>query len=144
MSEPKELKSINNKDVYGSPNKKDIGTTAYRVMGYATGYFIYETKYGENTGIKGDFVAVNNKGERFSSHCAFLPNSLTNDIVKRLDQGEIDVAFTADIATVESDKSPSGYAWIAQEPQTEERRSRMAEMLEQAEKDNPAMLENSA
>lgn len=125
------LKSINVNSVF---DKKvvlqNLDKVLYTVSGYAYSQFIVSTKYGENLGFKGDFVAVNKlTGEVFESDACFLPKSLAHDIAARLEKSENqEVRFTADIKATASDKNDRGYAWIADAPRTEEMISRREQM----------------
>lgn len=138
----KAVKSITTNSVYGKPTKEDIGKTLMHVAGIVDSYFTKEGKYGENTGLKGDFVSVNAiTGEKFASSCAFLPSQITDNIVDQLKEGVIEIEFTASIVLVESDKNDKGYAYVAEAPKTEERKAKAAHLVEVA-KSFPLAIED--
>jgi len=140
-----EIKSITTKSVYGKADKSDIGKEIMKVYGYAANFFIHETKYGENKGLKGYFVAINPQtGEVFESRAAFLPDNVTDSILTRLKEGETEVEFTCTIEVAESDKNDRGIAYIAEEPLTEQRKSMIAKMREYAEEEVSGLITHNS
>jgi len=126
MTTVKQLKSINYNDVL---NKKELkanladnfGKPLIYIEGIAYGTIHHMSKYGENIGFKGKFLALNHMtGETFESNACFLPKSLTADLQSILERtGE--VKLQADIQIMPSDKNTDGFAWIAEQPKTEAR-----------------------
>jgi len=146
LNEPKELKSLSLNDVVTKPQIKDnINKPLVNIHGFISSYFTHTTKFGENTGFKGDFVAISCLDNSvYISSAAFLPNGLTEQILKQLSQGLLEVEFKATIKAISSDKSPYGYAIIADEPETEQRQNRRAALMQRALADAPLLLEKAA
>lgn len=132
----KNVKSINVNELVDKKTVKDmLGVPLARVKGIAVTQFSHLTRYGENIGFKGAFVAVNLlTGEILESNCAFLPKGITQELSRQLDASEIrEVEFSCDIMAIASDKNSSGYAWVAEAPQTKEHLSRFEELKKEAE-----------
>lgn len=128
MEKLNQLKSINYNDVLDKKEiKKDLEAHFNKPLIYIEGLaystITHMTKYGENTGFKGKFMAMNHiTGEVFEAKAAFLPKNLTEDLVRILDKnGEVKVQATIQI--MPSDKNSDGFAWVAEEPQTEARQN---------------------
>jgi hypothetical protein len=134
-----EVKSIHTA-TFGKPNKSNLPATLFHIWGFATSTFKTHSKFGEQTGLKGDFYAVSPTGEKVFSEAAFLPSSLMDQIVERLNVGETEIEFKATVRAVPSDKNPSGYAFTVDEPMTEERQSRRAMLAATVEKQSVALL----
>jgi len=117
------VKSINVKSVFGKVSKANIGEVLFNVAGHADELLTIETKYGENVGLKGDFVAVNAQtGEVFESNAAFLPSNLTDSIVAKIKESpNTSIEFKASVELAESDKNDKGYTNIAEAPLTHKR-----------------------
>lgn len=140
----KTIKSITTKTVFGKPTKDDIGKTLMYVTGIVDASFVHNSTYGENVGLKGDFVAVNAQtGEKFASKAAFLPAQVTEQVIQQLEQGVIEIEFKTAIALMETDKNTAGYTYVAEAPQTEERKAKAAHLLEVAG-DFPLAIENKS
>lgn len=141
-----QIKSITVNSVLGKETKKKVAELLNKplitIYGFAYTTFVNESKYGENTGFKGDFVAVNLiTGEVFESNAAFLPKNLTQQIEAMMTKAQgLEVEFKAQIMAVPSEVSPNGYAWIADAPTTEERKNRAVAMLEKIKKDTAGLL----
>lgn len=129
----KHIKSITVKSVFGTPKKENIGETLMYVTGIVDSKFTHTTQYGENVGLKGDFIGINAKtGEKFSSSAAFLPAQITEQILDQLNQGVIEIEFKTAVNLVESDKNAQGYTYVAEAPQTEARKAKAALLLDNA------------
>lgn len=129
------VKSININTTFDKKTvKENMNKPLVRVQGVAYGTIEATTKFGTNTGFKGDFVAVNLlTGECFESDAAFLPKGLTQDIEKRLNASEThEVEFNAVLVAIDSDKNDKGYAWVAEHPKTEAMLSRRERMKQEA------------
>ena len=127
-----EIKSININTVFDKKEiKNNLNKPLIQVEGFAMDYFMNHTKFGENVGFKGDFVAVNLlTGEVFESSAIFLPKQFTETLQAKLEatQGG-EVQFSGVIKATESEKSPLGYAWILDMPETEARVNRRKQLL---------------
>ncbi len=142
--ETKQVKSINS-GIAGKASKADIGSVLYTVTGVATGWGTFNSKFGAQKFLKGDFLAVLAKGPDAGkvviSNAAFLPGEVVNMAIERLNGGQHEVDLTVGVGVAESDKNSSGIAYIAVEPMTKERKSRQAELLARANKLATATLE---
>ena len=138
----KTIKSITSKSVFGTPKKDDIGNVAFYVTGIVDATFVHNTLYGENVGLKGDFVAINaNTGEQFKSEAAFLPGQITEQIKDQVQHGVVDIEFSCSVKLMATDKNASGYTWVVDAPKTEERKAK-AELLLANISDFPLAIEN--
>lgn len=139
----KQTKSINvNELVDKKTVKENLNKPLANIYGVATTSFSHTTKYGENTGFKGDFFGVNLiTGEVLESSAAFLPKQITEQIIKQLETNQGgEVHFSCTLKALESDKSPSGYAWIADEIDSEACANRRAALLKIALADMPKQI----
>jgi len=85
-----------------------------RVAGIARGMEIGQTNYGEFIKFKGNFAAINSKGEEFRSPFAILPEpaaGLTREMVENAEGNPVEFAF--DIIAV-PDASDRGYKFQCQ------------------------------
>lgn len=137
------LKSINIRDVFGEVSRENIGQTLFVIRGVATEVFTHLNKFGENVGLKGDFVAIHGvTGEVFTANAAFLPNGITKQVVKKLENGDYEVEFSAEIQCVSSDKNSKGIAYIAEEPRTEQRLKRQQDLMQWASQNAQKLIAN--
>lgn len=131
------VKSINVNTVF---NKKEVlnhmNKPLFHVKGWAMAVIGVNTKYGEQIGFRGDFLAINQlTGEVFTSEAAFLPKSETRSIEKLLSNPENhEVEIDMVIQATETDKNDKGYAWIAVMPKTEAQQNRFEKLKIEAEK----------
>lgn len=89
-------------------------TLVMRVAGIARGMEIGQTNYGEFIKFKGNFAAINSKGEEFRSPFAILPEpaaGLTREMVENAEGNPVEFAF--DIIAV-PDASDRGYKFQCQ------------------------------
>lgn len=142
----KTLKSLSIWDVVTKPQVKgNMNKPLFNIHGFATSTFTHASKFGENTGFKGDFVAISClDGKIYASDASFLPKGMTEEIKAQLDQGLVEVEFKATVKAVESDNNSYGYAIIADEPETEERQNRREALMQRALKDAPVLIENKS
>lgn len=150
MTEMKQVKSINYNAILDKKaikkNMSDyLGKDLIVINGIATGTINFMSKYGENTGLEGTFFAYNLiTGETFESNGAFLPNNLTQQLVKILEKGEQqDVEVSCTISIMESDKNAEGFAWVANKPKTEEFVRRENEIKNRFMSSLPPLLEKA-
>ena len=129
-----QIKSINVNSIFDKKTtKQNLNKPLCRIAGQANDFINVAGKFGESTGFKGDFIAVNLlSGEVFESNVAFIPSQLTNTVKEKLSSGE-SIFLEFDLMATESEKSPTGYAWIANEPMTEKRKKLQDELREKAE-----------
>jgi len=130
-----QVKSININSVFDKKTvKENMNKPLVTVSGFADDFFYTMTKFGEQVGFKGDFVATNLlTGEMYESNAAFLPKQLAGTLVKKLESNPgQSIELTATLQAVESDKNSHGYAWIAEAPMTEQRLSRREALRQQA------------
>ena len=90
-----------------------------RIGGIVVSHFIGESKFGEWVGFKGDFTALTKDGDAFEASTAFLPATVANALVAKLDQGQVEIEVLADVFVVETDKNASGYAYMCEPVLTE-------------------------
>lgn len=143
MSDFSKVKSINVNTVFDKKTvKENLGTDLIRVTGIATHTIGATTKYGEQTGFGGSFMAVNLlTGELFESEAAFLPKGFTNELEKVLASGQDEIEVNMTIQAIESDKNDKGYAWIAVRPKTEKHLSLKQKLKENLLADMPKLLD---
>jgi len=130
-----EVKSINVNTVFDKKTVKDnLNKPLYTISGFVDEAFFTNTKFGEQIGFKGDFVAVNLlNGEIFESVAAFVPKGLGTQLERMIkDNPNTSVEINATVMAIPSDKNDKGYAWVAEKPMTEERLKRRAALLENA------------
>lgn len=131
MSQPKEVKSINIGSIFDKKTTaENLNKPLIAVAGVAYTYFVHNTKYGESTGFKGDFVCRNLlTGEVQTAPAIFVPKGLCAEILAKLKDGQSEVEFQAMISAIPTDKNTQGYAWVADAPVTESRLQRRAQLL---------------
>ncbi len=125
------IKSININETFDKATvKAHMNTSLVNVVGVAYSSFVIMTKFGENTGLKGDFFATNLlTGEVFESEAAFLTSAYTEQVAEMLRQpGNLEVHINVNISATPSDKNNFGYAWVADTPRTEAMQSRREAM----------------
>ena len=131
-----QVKSININSVFDKKTvKENFDKPLVNVTGIAYEPVFIHTKFGEQTGFKGDFVAVNLlNGAVYESNCVFLPKQFTQTLMHKLEAAQnTEVEFSVCLKATSSDKNPSGYAWIADMPDTQERMTRRQLLLERAQ-----------
>lgn len=126
--EPKNVKSINvNTLVDKKTVMSHLDKPLAKIKGFATSIISVKTKYGEQIGFNGQFMAVNLlTGEIIQSDALFAPRQLASQLEKMLVNGETEVEVSFDLAATATDKNAQGYAWIAQKPLTQEQKNRFA------------------
>lgn len=113
------------KELRALTEKSNEAVFVARVGGVVAEKFHGEGQHGEWTGFKGIFSLINEKGEKYQAMTAFLPANITARIVEQLNQGVVDVQFTADIFVVPSDKSGTDYAYMCEPVLSEEAEKKM-------------------
>ncbi len=125
------VKSININETFDKTTlKANLDKPLVNVVGHAYAAFVISTKYGENTGLKGDFFATNLlTGEVFESGAAFLTPTYTEQVADLLKQPGIhEVEINVNLSATASDKNDKGYAWCADAPRTEAHQSRREQL----------------
>lgn len=134
MTNVTEVKSINVNTVFNKKTvKENLNKPLFTIKGVAEKVITINTKYGEQQGAGGDFIAVNMlTGEVFTSQAAFLPKNFAKDLYAMLEKSENrEVEFAATIKAIPSDKNNTGYAWVAEAPETQERANRRDRMMQE-------------
>lgn len=85
-----------------------------RVGGVVAEAFSGTGVHGVWWGMKGIFSLITKDGDKYVSTVTYLPTNITNQIREKLDQGQIEVEFAADIYVAESEKSGPGYAFLCE------------------------------
>ena len=105
------IKKITAKTVCGVVRDIPAGFL-YRVIGQAHGTKIVRTTYGDSVGLKGKFLAINHKGQKFMSGIVYLPEAVTIPIEAEL-KGNPDAAvqFAYDVTKKLDDTTAIGYVY---------------------------------
>lgn len=104
---------ISVKLVSGDVRKLEPGFVM-RIIGIATDTKAVTTQYGESIGLKGQFMAINPKGEQFMSGTAYLPNIALSLITGQLAADQVEgVKFAFDLFKVLDDSVMIGYRYEA-------------------------------
>lgn len=107
---------------------REAPTFLARITGIATSFITGVTKKGEWIGFKGQFAAVNADGEIFEADTVFLPKATANNVKAALDAGSEEVAVKTDVYVQESEKNPSGYAFVSNRQLTDEAKQKAASL----------------
>lgn len=106
------LNKISIKGVCGAikVGKGDAERALLQVMGIVSGTLLKTTQYGDSTGLKGQFKAVNvETGEIFRSGVCYLPNVATDLIAGALREGmQLEFAFGISVKPADN---PIGYEY---------------------------------
>lgn len=147
-----QVKSINVNTIFDKKTVKDhMNKPLVYIHGFADDYFTMPSKFGEQVGFKGDFVATNLlTGEIYESTAAFIPTQITSQLKAKMKDG-LSVEIKFNLQATESDKNNQGYAWIAERPVTDEILQRTTALKAEAEKvksnlkllDKPASTKNT-
>jgi hypothetical protein len=135
QQEVKKLAAINFKDLGFSAkeirklieDKKEAVFLA-RIGGIAMEYFTGESKNGEFTGFKGQFLAITKDGNQYSASTVFFPVSIATKLREQMDSGVTEIEVKADVYATETDKNASGYAYLCEPVMTSEAAEKMAKL----------------
>lgn len=112
-----------------------------RIVGVVADYFTGETDRGGFTGFRGDFKALTNNNEVFTSRVAFFPAQIAGSLLENLKQGVVEIEVTADIFAQESDKNASGYAYMCEPIMSKTGKEKMSRLTKLLQNDLPVSLD---
>lgn len=145
----KKLKQISMKELGYSAKEirnlvEDKGEAVFlaRIGGVAVETFKGEGIHGEWNGFKGEFIAANQKGEKFASSVAFFPANIANQLLDQFEHGVVEVEVKADVYAIESDKNASGYGYMCEPVIDAKTKSRVEQMQGSLFKDLPLAIED--
>ena len=142
-----ELKKMSVAEITGldeAGRKAAIGHTVARIAGNIDGYTLKATQYGQAVAFIGEFGAINEKGEKFTSNLLYMPDRNASDLfqqkvdVAQKEGGSVD--FVGEVVIAASTKSKTGYTYIFRPVQTEEKKAQKNRFLDMLAT-NPAQLE---
>lgn len=120
MSTKKKLnivKKLSTKTIVGDVAPSKIlkeGTALYRIYGIVRGIKTGQTQYGEFTGFRGDFRAINlETKEQFAGAVAYLP-PVAQDLVLGSYDGKAALQFAFEIGIKENLKVPMKYEYTCE------------------------------
>jgi hypothetical protein len=121
MEDVKKVQSLSTKSLGFTPKEirklvegQEGAVFLARYGGVVESSFSGESSKGDWVGFKGQFMCLTKDGNKLQSSVAYFPSQISKSIVEKISDGLADIEIKADIYVIESDKNPSGYAYMCE------------------------------